>query len=401
MRPVIFCCILTLMAALAVPGCADKEKTSRVDTKGSRPPAMAEAEVKPVPASAPPAAVAPPVPPKPVAVAPARPASPSEQTKETLEPKPPRTAVLTPAKIPATAPAAGPAKVQGTEASKAAAPAPEKSLRPEPEIQSKEPPHANPSQIAALAPPKPALPTPAVQTKEPPVSDKTPAPKAAETAAPAQKNATSKTPGPAIAVVGDSLAVGVGMTMEHRLKPQVGTGCLALGKVSTGLISKRKLDWEKRLSEVVTKQKPAVVVVVMGGNDANNGIDGKMAGSPEWSAAYQQKVKHFVGIATEAGVKVMWVGLPAMRDPAYAARVRAVNAAAKEACGTMSGCTYMEAGDTFVDASGNYVQAKDIDGKHVTLRGKDGVHMTMTGYDLLCRQVLDKLEKNGDLPAPK
>lgn len=345
MRSLRFCCILALVATLAAPGCAEKEK--RDGSKGSHPPATAEAEVKPVPPPAPPAAAAPPMPTPPVATAPERPASPAEQTKENLEPKPPQTAVLTSAKIP------------------------------------------------------PAAPTPTPQAKPSPPSDTTQASKPADAAAPAPKNTTAKASGPMVAVVGDSLAVGVGMTMEQHLKPREGTGCLALGKVSTGLISKRKLDWEKRLAELVAAQKPAVVVVVMGGNDANNGIGGKMAGSPEWGAAYRQKVEHFVGIATKAGVKVLWVGLPVMRDPAYATRVRAVNAAAKEACNAVSGCTYMEAGDTFVDASGNYAQAKDIGGKQVTLRGKDGVHMTMTGYDLLCRQVLDKLEKSGDLPATK
>ena len=90
---------------------------------------------------------------------------------------------------------------------------------------------------------------------------------------------------------------------------------------------------------------------------------------------------------------------PAMRDQAYGARVRAVNEAAREACAKVPGCTYMEASDTFVDAAGKYVQAKDINGKKVSLRAKDGVHMTMNGYDLLCRQVIDRLAKAGELPA--
>ena len=358
-------CILTLVVLLAAPGCADKDKTPREGSKGTHAPVTAESEVKPAPPAAPPAAVAPPVEATPLAAAHGRPASPAEQTKEALEPKPPQTAVLTPAKIPA-----------GQDTRQAA-----------------ETPQPQPTETAALAPTKPVSPAPEPQAKEP--SSAT----AKEAKGTGTKPATAgKASGPAVAVVGDSLAVGVGMTMEQHLNPQEGLGCLALGKVSTGLISKRKLDWEKRMADLVATQKPAVVVVVMGGNDANNGIGGKMAGTPEWGTAYRQKVEHFVRIATGSGVKVLWVGLPAMRDAAYAVRVRAVNAAAKEACAAVPGCTYMEAGDTFVDASGNYVQAKDIGGKQVTLRGKDGVHMTMTGYDLLCRQVLDKLDKNGDLP---
>lgn len=193
-----------------------------------------------------------------------------------------------------------------------------------------------------------------------------------------------------VAVVGDSLAVGVGMTMEQRLAKAGGPGCLAMGKVSTGLISK-KYDWEKALAETLARQPVSAVVVVLGGNDANNSIAGKGAGTPEWHEAYTAKVERFLAIAAKAGVQVMWVGLPAMKDPAYGKRVAAVNAAARAGCAKTAGCRYLEPGDVFTDASGNYVQAKDIGGKTVTLRAGDGVHMTMTGYDLLCRRVLDVL----------
>jgi len=118
-------------------------------------------------------------------------------------------------------------------------------------------------------------------------------------------------------VVGDSLAVGIGVTMEKRIRHYAGASCASLGKVSTGLISKRFFDWEKRLAELVASGKPDAVVVMMGGNDANNAIAGKTAGSPAWEAAYREKAEHFLRIASAAGVKVLWVGLPVMRDPAY------------------------------------------------------------------------------------
>lgn len=202
-------------------------------------------------------------------------------------------------------------------------------------------------------------------------------------------------------MVGDSLAVGIGMTMAERMDQYGGVGCHPLAKVSTGLISKKFFDWEKRLAELVAREKLAAVVVMLGGNDATNSIAGKAAGTPEWDAAYRQKAERFLRIAEAAHVRVLWVGLPAMRDPAYNRQVMAVNAAAQAACAAVPGCAYMEASDLFTDGSGNYVQAKDIGGKTVTLRGKDGVHMTMTGYDLLCRQVLDKLSATGSLPPAK
>jgi uncharacterized protein len=363
MRRVLFSGTVLLLATLMVPGCswfgAHKEKP---DTEPSSVPvtapdsskiadkALPEAEVKPEPVVALPAAAPPPVPPAPVAPGPetVRPASPAEQTKEALGPKPAQTAALTP-----------PRTVQ------------------------------EPSSEAATAEP-PGQP-----------GSKTSVAKAPESQAKPEgaKAGQVKAPGRSIAVVGDSLAVGIGMTMENNIKQYEGMGCFPLGKVSTGLIAKHFFDWEKRLTELVAKEKLAAVVVMMGGNDANNPIAGKAAGTPEWGAAYRRKAEDFLGIAAKAGVKVLWVGLPAMRDPAYAARVRAVNDAAREACAAVAGCVYMEAGDAFVDASGKYVQAKNIGGKTVALRAKDGVHMTMTGYDLLCRRVLDHLGQAGELPA--
>lgn len=287
--------------------------------------------------------------------------------------------------------------------------APETEVKPAPEA---EPPAAAPPPVA----PQPAVPNAGVSrpaspdelTKETleakPARTSALTPPGANVAAkasmasPEQPAARAVAPARAIAVVGDSLAVGIGMTMEQNLKSYAGVGCYPLGKVSTGLISKKFFDWEGRLAELVATEKLAAVVVMMGGNDANNPIAGHAAGTPEWDAAYRAKAESFLRIAAKAGIKVLWVGLPAMRDPAYAARVRAVNVAARAACGAVAGCIYMEASDTFVDASGNYVQAKDIGGKTVPLRAKDGVHMTMSGYDLLCRQVLDRLSKLGDLP---
>lgn len=249
-----------------------------------------------------------------------------------------------------------------------------------PEQATKQALEPKPAVNAAIKPPRSE---PAV-----PASGSVEAARSAETQAAAPK--TKKADGPVVAVVGDSLAVGVGMTMEQRLAKTGGPGCLAMGKVSTGLISK-KYDWEKALAETLARQPVSAVVVVLGGNDANNAIAGKGAGTPEWHEAYTAKVERFLAIAAKAGVQVMWVGLPAMKDPAYGKRVAAVNAAARAGCAKTAGCRYLEPGDVFTDASGNYVQAKDIGGKTVTLRAGDGVHMTMTGYDLLCRRVLDVL----------
>ena len=337
--------LVALLAALVLPGCAKRPAKGPAEAAAPEAATLVppEAAIKPAPTDVLPAAVAPAMPTAAIAATPAASARPEQATKQALEPKIARTAALTPPR------------------SEPVAPSPQVST---------------------------AQPAPTTGTAEsvPPAS-----------ATQAGKAAKIKTAGQAVAVVGDSLAVGVGMTMEQRLKKSEGVGCLPLGKVSTGLISK-KYDWDKGLAELLAKEPITAVVVVLGGNDANNAIAGKAAGTTEWNAAYVAKAERFLRIAEVAQVKVLWVGLPAMKEAAYAKRVEAVNAAAKSACSKVSGCVYMEASDIFTDASGNYVQAKDIGGKTVSLRAGDGVHMTMTGYDLLCRRVLDKLDLPGARP---
>lgn len=384
--------VTILLTALILLGCAKRAaKIPDTVATGAESPAMLppEAVVKPAPSDVLPAAV-PPVVPTPEIVAPTTPpAVPEQATKQALEPKLARNAALTP-------PRSEPVP---------AAPEPTSSL---PATASEKPEAAAPSSVedapkAATAKPEPAAPSPQAKTPPPAPTEHAsltakakgkPEMAAPSPEAPAGKAEKGKNGDRAVAVVGDSLAVGVGMTMEQRLKKTEGYGCLPMGKVSTGLISK-KYDWDKALTDLLAKRPISAVVVVLGGNDANNSIGGKAAGTAEWNAAYAAKAERFLRIAEGAHVKVMWVGLPAMKEAAYSKRVEAVNAAAKMACTKVSGCSYMEASDIFTDASGNYVQAKDIGGKTVSLRAKDGVHMTMTGYDLLCRRVIDKLELTG------
>ncbi|OLN27494.1 hypothetical protein DVDV_2090 [Desulfovibrio sp. DV] len=333
---------LLLLLLLALSGCA-KQTAKAPDEAAATPdnasPLPPEAEVKPAPVSGLPAAVPPVVEAPQPATPPAVPVVPEQATKQALDPKPARTAAMVPPRS--------------------------EPVEPSPDAPAKARPDAAPA--------------PGAQT-------------------PAAAKGKAKSDGPAVAVVGDSLAVGVGMTMEARLNKAGNVGCRPMGKISTGLISKKKYDWDKELAELLARERISTVVVVLGGNDANNAIAGKAAGTPEWNTAYADKAERFLRIAADAHVQVLWVGLPAMKEAAYSKRVAAVNAAAKTACSKVTGCTYMEASDIFTDEAGNYVQAKTIDGKTVSLRAGDGVHMTMTGYDLLCRRVLDKLDQTGGRP---
>lgn len=185
-----------------------------------------------------------------------------------------------------------------------------------------------------------------------------------------------------VLLVGDSFAVGLGMTMEQSLKPLGPVALASRGKISTGLNSPHFYDWEKALAEFLTAEKPDALLVMLGGNDAKNG-----RGTPQWSQDFQAKAKRFLSIAGDHGVRVYWVGLPPMREKSYSQRAWTANEAMRQACVSASSCRFIDSWDLFADKSGNFCAKKPVAGKAVSLRGKDGVHFTAAGCKLLTDRI--------------
>lgn len=208
---------------------------------------------------------------------------------------------------------------------------------------------------------------------------------AAEKAAPAAsvslaetKNAPRK-----ILLVGDSFAVGLGLTLPQSLGQASPIALSSRGKVSSGLNSPHFYDWEQALTEFLNTEKPDALVVMLGGNDAKNG-----RGTPQWADDFTAKAKRFLDIAGAHGVKIYWVGLPPMREKAYSQRAWTTNEAMRAACGRAASCRFIDSWDLFADASGRFCAKKSISGKAVSLRGKDGVHFTTAGSRLLTDRIV-------------
>nr|WP_170300336.1 GDSL-type esterase/lipase family protein [Solidesulfovibrio aerotolerans] len=185
-----------------------------------------------------------------------------------------------------------------------------------------------------------------------------------------------------VLIVGDSFAVGLGMTLEQSLKPRGPVALASRGKVSSGLNTPKFYDWENALTDFLTTEKPDALVVMLGGNDAKNG-----KGTPEWSKDFQAKAARFLSIAAGRGVSIIWVGLPPMRDKTFSQKAWTANEAMRAACVTAKGCRFIDSWDLFADKAGNFSAKKPLGGKAVSLRGKDGVHFSAAGCKLLTDRV--------------
>ncbi len=189
-----------------------------------------------------------------------------------------------------------------------------------------------------------------------------------------------------VLVVGDSLAVGVGMTLDNAFGSRCRVMMHKMGKVSTGLDSPRFYDWHGVLKDTLDRDRYDVLVVMLGANDAHNS-----PGTAAWSRQYESKFADLLRIPAEKRIKTLVVGLPPMRKEDFCQRVRLANEAIRNAARLYpETCTYIDSFSRFADEDGNFTDRIRWKGEWKTVRAGDGVHFTGTGYLLLSAMVADE-----------
>lgn len=207
-------------------------------------------------------------------------------------------------------------------------------------------------------------------------------------------------------VVGDSLSISLGEQMERALHGAVGIDFTHDGTRSTGLTRPELLNWPAHLRERVSETPPDVVVIMIGANDVMpvEGPDGNRVffDSPDWNKAYAAKAAELLAIcrAANPGVRLYWVGVPAMGESSLAKGVVQVNAALASQCAATPGCRFIETHRVFSDPAGNFsrIGRDAATGDRVTLRTADGVHMTEPGAKLLTGIVLAVVASRENFP---
>jgi hypothetical protein len=116
--------------------------------------------------------------------------------------------------------------------------------------------------------------------------------------------------------------------------------------------------------------------------------------SERWREIVTDRVGRVVALLREHGAMVWWVGLPTMRDPAYNAQIREMNAfyaARMQALGV----PFIDTAAPTAGPGGRYEPylRKAGSGERFMARVNDGVHMTIPGYLLLTRGLSSDIER--------
>ncbi len=171
--------------------------------------------------------------------------------------------------------------------------------------------------------------------------------------------------------------------------------------VSSGLIDTNFFDWYKESKKLFEKNKPDVVIILLGNNDVKpikiktsegEVVDFLYFGTEEWSDVYQKKVSDFLKIFEKERVRVYWLGLSMMRDETFNAQIKILNNVYQDEIKNHKNVSFIPTWNLLSDGQGNYAQyLPDEEGKLHEARLADGIHLTQFSGSIITSEFIKNL----------
>lgn len=205
-----------------------------------------------------------------------------------------------------------------------------------------------------------------------------------------------------VAVIGDSLSQGLGPAIARWFDPNL-VRVLSLGRQSTGLSRADYFNWQAGMRQIEEKFRPDLVFVLLGSNDGQAQIsrsgDAIPVGSVEWVQGYRDRAAQLLRAATRDGTRVVWVGIPIVRDRDQWEFFRRVNGIYRDTAKADPFGTFLDTWSLFDAKDGGYTAfVRNERGELIEVRASDGVHFTPTGYSFLGRLAIRAAEQAFDVP---
>jgi hypothetical protein len=199
--------------------------------------------------------------------------------------------------------------------------------------------------------------------------------------------------------VGDSLGEDLGLGLGYTLDSNPLVHVIQAAKGDTGLARPDYYNWPAHLEALLNEYHPQVVIILIGGNDAqsfdyNNGVVD--FGSAEWHTVYSARVALVMSEVLKAKAKLLWVGLPIMQNPVFAASMQMLNAIYKVQAARHPGLVqFFPTWSLFSNAQGQYdAYLTNSSGQTVLARDGDGIHIAPPGgCDIIAIAATRQLEK--------
>nr|WP_314071923.1 DUF459 domain-containing protein [uncultured Roseococcus sp.] len=215
-------------------------------------------------------------------------------------------------------------------------------------------------------------------------------PAAAQTAAPPAPAPTpagdARTPPDQVRILfcGDSLAQGMFLSLNGILRRREGVRAVNGTLHATGVTRSDEHDWPTAARDLVARHRPNLVVYWIGANDFRPLVVREQRlrfafGTAGFAEAYGRRVTEMVEPALASGARVVWFGLPNMRNAQFAGAARQLNEIQHDAV-TIAGGAWIPTWDATSDPEGRFTPSVTLERGPRTFRAEDGVHFTDWGY---------------------
>lgn len=185
--------------------------------------------------------------------------------------------------------------------------------------------------------------------------------------------------------IGDSIGEDLGIGLSNQLGSVKTVRFIAGAVGDTGLANLGYYNWLAQLPLDLSKYHPNVVMIMLGGNDAQPFQSGTAIVQPDtalWFKIYAQRVATLITEATSTNARVIWVGLPIMGPTSGVPNVdiAAENSVFAAQCKLHPGATFISTWRLFENAAGQYSTYLTVPGAGlVQVRDPDEVHIDPPG----------------------
>jgi hypothetical protein len=197
-------------------------------------------------------------------------------------------------------------------------------------------------------------------------------------------------------VIGDSFLELFGPALVNR---SIDTGVIEAEvdfRYVSGLSRPDFFDWPIYAADELPDRSPDAVVVMFGGNDAQDVEVGGTrydVGTEAWVDLYNTRVAEMMDVLVTGTDRVYWIGLPIMKSDRFTANAQTMNTAYQSAAEQRPGITYLSSFELFSDEDGEYNAY--LDGK--LMRFTDGAHFVWNGAYRLADAVLPVIAADWDI----
>ena len=181
-----------------------------------------------------------------------------------------------------------------------------------------------------------------------------------------------------VLVVGDFLGSGLAEGLTTAFAQNANVRIVDRTSGSSGFVRDDFYNWPEKIDELITAQRPAAIVVMLGSNDRQQMLVDDVretVRSENWTKEYAARAAALAKAISARKVPFLWVGMPAFKSSKTMLDMLAFNDIYRAAAASAGG-EFVDIWDGFVDENGAYMSTgPDINGQPARLRANDGINL--------------------------